>query len=318
MNRLRRIDLNLLLTLHALLLEKHVSRAALRLHKSQPAVSHALAHLRRILDDPLLIRRTGGFELTPRAAALLPTLSDTLGQLDTLLDSPQFDPAHTQRLFRLAMSDYGARILLPGLVRSLRADAPAVDLSITQASREAMLADVLDGEIDMALGVFPEQGSEEIRMHTLLMEHFACLADAHTLPERGALDMSSWLARPHILVAMRSGSDNEIDRVLNQQGLKRRIAVTLPHWGVANDLIVGTDLILTVARCSLDAIDHDSQIKIFTPPIEIQPFAFQMIWHKRRDADAAHSWFRNLIMHTVSENLKFRNHSKRERSCTWK
>jgi len=299
-NKLRQIDLNLLLTLHALLLEKHVSRTALRLHKSQPAVSHALAHLRRILDDPLLVRRPGGFALTPRAAALLPTLTDTLGQLDALLDPPQFDPARTQRLFRLAMSDYGARILLPALVRRLRNCAPAIDLSVTQASREAMLADVLDGETDMALGVFPGQIADALRMHTLFAEHFACLADAQSLPKNGMLDLESWLARPHVLVAMRSGADNEIDRALSYQGLKRRIAVTLPHWGVANALIAGTDLILTVARRSLDTLGHDPRIKIFTPPVEIKPFAFQLVWHQRRDADPAHGWFRNLVMRTVA------------------
>jgi len=300
MNNLRRIDLNLLLALHALLLEKHVSRAALRLHKSQPAVSHALAHLRRILDDPLLVRRSGGFELTPRAAALLPTLTDTLGQLDALLDPPQFDPARTQRLFRLAMSDYGARILLPDLVRKLRSRAPAIALNVTQASREAMLAEVLDGEIDMVLGVFPGQIADELRMHTLFVENFACLADAKSLPEHGMLGMESWLARPHVLVAMRSGADNEIDHALSFQGLKRRVAVTLPHWGVANDLISGTDLILTVARRSLEGIDHDRRVKIFTPPVEIKSFDFQLVWHKRRDADVAHCWFRDLIAQAIT------------------
>src|SRR5699024_2722578 len=172
MNKLRRIDLNLLVTLHALLLEKHVSRAALRLHKSQPAVSHSLAHLRRIFDDPLLVRQSGKFELTSRAAELLPALTGALEHLGALLEPPEFDPAKAHRLFRLAMSDYGARVLLPRLIRSLRIIAPSVDLAISQASRESMLADTIDGEIDMALGVFPGQASNELRMQTLFQERF--------------------------------------------------------------------------------------------------------------------------------------------------
>jgi len=300
MNILRRIDLNLLVTLHALLLEKHISRAALRLHKSQPAVSHALAHLRRIFDDPLLVRRAGKFECTPRAVALLPTLTDALGQLGALLDPPRFDPAHAQRLLRLAMSDYGARVLLPDLVRKLRTLAPGVNLVITQASREAMLADVLDGETDMALGVFPDRTPDALRAQTLFVERFICLADASTLPEQGALDLDSWLARPHVLVAMRPGIDNEIDRALHRQGLQRRIAVTLPHWGVANALIANTDLILTVAQRNLDAIGHDPRLKVFMPPLAIAPFDFTLIWHPRRDADAAHRWLRQLISGSVS------------------
>lgn len=301
MNNLRRIDLNLLVTLHALLEEKHISRAALRLHKSQPAVSHALAHLRRLFDDPLLIRRSGKLELTSRAAELVQPLTDALGQLGTLLEPPPFDPTRAQRVFRLAMSDYGARVLLPGLVRTLRTLAPGVELSVSQASREAMLANVLDGETDMALGVFPDRAPDELQTHTLFVERFACLADASTLPENGRLDQEAWLARPHVLVAMRTGTDNEIDRALDREGLSRRIAVLLPHWGVANELIAGTDLVLTVARRSLEHIGHDPRLGTFDPPLMIEPFDFKLIWHRRRERDPAHNWLRQMILHVVND-----------------
>lgn len=302
MNKLRRIDLNLLVTLHALLLEKHISRAALRLHKSQPAVSHSLAHLRKLFDDPLLIRRSGKLELTTRASELMQPLTDSLDQLGALLDPPQFDPTRAQRTFRLAMSDYGARVLLPGLTRSLRTIAPGIDLVVNQASRESMLADVIDGETDMALGVFPGQNSDKLRMRTLFVERFACLADASTLPESGVLDLDAWLARPHVLVAMRSGNDNEIDRALAREGFNRRIAMILPHWGVANELIAGTDLILTVARRSLESVGVDSRLRVFEPPLAIEPFDFDLIWHQRREGDPAHSWLRRMIMRAANND----------------
>src|SRR5436309_288049 len=117
MDDLRRIDLNLLLTLHALLTEQHVTRAAVRLHKSQPAVSHALAQLRDIFDDPLLVRRENGLTLTARARDLLGPLDDALGQLNGLVGESTFDAAHARRCFRLALSDYGARSVLPALMR---------------------------------------------------------------------------------------------------------------------------------------------------------------------------------------------------------
>src|SRR5690606_33215975 len=136
MDELRRIDLNLLLTLHALLAEKHVTRAALRLHKSQPAVSHSLAQLRSHFDDPLLVRRDARLALTARAQALVQPLQEALSSLNALLAAPQFDPAVVRGRFRLALSDYAARILLPPLVRHLRQHAPGLDLAISQASRE--------------------------------------------------------------------------------------------------------------------------------------------------------------------------------------
>lgn len=154
MDDLRRIDLNLLLTLHALLAEQHVSRAALRLHRSQPAVSHALAQLRELFGDPLLVRRGGRLQVTARAQALVEPLQQALEQLDGLLGSPGFDPQRAQRSFRLAMSDYGARVVLPGLMRLLRNEAPGIDLIVSQGSREAMLGQLFDGEADLALAVF--------------------------------------------------------------------------------------------------------------------------------------------------------------------
>ncbi|MEN5059584.1 LysR family transcriptional regulator [Luteimonas sp. TWI1416] len=296
MNNLRRMDLNLLVTLHALLSERHISRAALRLHRSQPAVSHALAHLRRLFDDPLLVRRAGKLDLTERASALVQPLTEALEQLGALLDPPAFDPASARRTVRLAMSDYGARVLLPGLARTLRSQAPGIDLVVSQASRESMLADIIDGEIEMALGVFPGRHPEPVRRHTLFVEDFASLADTSTVPPSGTLDRQAWLARPHVLVALRAESDNEIDRALARDGLHRRVAMTLPHWGVANDLIAGTDLILTVARRNLDSVAADPRLRIFAPPLAIPPFDFDLIWHQRRERDPSHTWLRDTVM----------------------
>ncbi|KMW47513.1 LysR family transcriptional regulator [Ralstonia insidiosa] len=297
-NPLQRIDLNLLVTLHALLNEQHISRAAVRLHKSQPAVSHALAHLRELFGDPLLVRRGGKLALTARARELSQPLEDVLDQLGALLAPPAFDAAAAQRVFRLVMSDYGARTVLPELIRRLRAEAPGIDLVVTQSTRELMPQQVLDGEVDLALGVFPSP-PPELLAEALFTDTFACAADATTLPTSGALTLKSWLTRPHALVAMRGGVDNEIDRALARLGHTRRIAITLPHWGVANDLIAGTDLVLTVARRNLDRLGGDARLGVFAAPFPIEPFTFGHLWHPRRQNDPAHQWLRRAIAEVV-------------------
>ncbi|MDD0975226.1 LysR family transcriptional regulator [Pseudomonas fontis] len=294
MDDLRRIDLNLLLTLHALLAEQHVSRAAVRLHRSQPAVSHALAQLREIFADPLLVRRGGGLQPTVRALELIQPLQEALQQLDALLSSPGFDPARARRSFRLAMSDYGARVVLPRLMRGLREDAPGVDLVVTQGSREAMLSQLFDGETDLALGVFPTL-ADPLRAEQLFEERFACLADRDRLPPRGGLTLEQWLARPHVLVAVRPGADNEIDQALAGLGATRRVALALPHWTAASEVIAGTDLILTVARRNLEGF-RQRQLRCFEPPLAIRAFAFQQAWHERREGDAAHRWLRGRVL----------------------
>ncbi|WP_396330843.1 LysR family transcriptional regulator [Burkholderia anthina] len=299
MNNLARIDLNLLVTLHALLSERHISRAAVRLHKSQPAVSHALARLREIFGDPLLVRRAGRLELTARANELVEPLNDILGRLGALIEPPAFDPSAATRVFRIAMSDYGARIVLPALVKTLRADAPGIELIVSQATREAMRMQLLDGEIDLALGVLPAL-QRDLHAEPLFVESFACVADAGRLPRRGELALDAWLARPHALVATRDGMDNEVDRALARLRRERHIAVILPFWGVANDLIAGTDLVLTVARRNLDRVRDDARLRMFEPPFPIDSFEFTQHWHERRHGDAAHVWLRQTIARVAS------------------
>lgn len=293
MNSLAGIDLNLLVVLDALLAERHVSRAAVRLNKSQPAVSHALARLRHLFDDPLLVRHGGRLEPTLRALEIAPQLSEAIGRMRSLLAPAGFDPTTERHVFRLAMSDYGAAVLLPKLMATLRGEAPEVDLIVSQASREVMASQVTEGEIDLALGVFPSHG-EGIRSSLLFTESFACLADASHLGGLPTMGLGDYLARPHVLVSLRGDVVNEIDVALAAVGKTRRICVAIPHWSVAPGLVRGTDLVLTVARRILSAADDDGLV-VFEPPFAIPPFDFEQIWHRRREGDPRHRWLRALV-----------------------
>lgn len=295
MNNLGAVDLNLLVVLDALLAERHVSRAAIRLNKSQPAVSHALARLRALFDDPLLVRHGGRLEPTARALEIAPRLTEALAQMRQLMGSQPFDPTRERHAFRLAMSDYAALVLLPHLMAVLRRQAPNVDLIISQASRDVMMSQVVDGEIDLALGVFPTL-VKDLGTALLFEEHFACLADAASLASERAMDLSTYLERPHILVSLRGDAGNEIDLALAAAGHKRRIVLALPHWSAAPGLVLGTDMVLTVARRILPRGAAAGPLAVFDPPFAIPPFAFRQIWHRRRDGDPAHRWLRDLII----------------------
>lgn len=299
MDELRRIDLNLLLALHALLAEKHVTRAAVRLHKSQPAVSHSLAQLRELFNDPLLVRKGGSMMLSARAQALIQPLENALHGLNALLEAPEFDPARARGRFRIALSDYAAHIVLPNLMRRIRREAPGLDAAISQASREAMLAQLADGELDLALGIFPE-APEEIHLQGLFAERFICLADKGVLPRDGKMDLHDWLSRPHVMLAMRPDAADEIESALAARGLKRHIALALPHWGAAISVISGTDLILTVASRAVKGRDQYTNLREFDPPLELPEFSYQQAWHARKDADPAHQWLRDAIRLSIS------------------
>lgn len=292
---LRNIDLNLLVILDALLTEKHVTRTGERLHLSQPAISHSLGKLRVLLDDPLLIRQGNDVLLSPLARSLQAPLREILSQIETLLGkSLDFDPATSQRIFHLAMSDYAAAIVLPRLLVRLRGEAPLMRLVVTQGSRHQMSEQIAQGQIDLALGVFPSLGGEIVK-EVLFEETFSCLVDGSTLGEEQSLDLSTYLARPHLQVSMDGCFNGEVDHRLADEGLQRQIAVSVPHWGATPNLIRGTDLILTVASRTLDEIPLQPGLLRLTPPLNIAPFKFVQIWHSRFSDDLAHRWLREQV-----------------------
>ncbi len=296
---LRNIDLNLLVVLDALLTEKHVTRTGARLHLSQPAISHSLSKLRVLLDDPILIRQGSEVVLSALAQNLQAPLKEILSQIEILLGkSIDFVPANSHRTFRLAMSDYGAAIVLPKLLRQLRAEAPNTTLVVTQDSRHGMLEQIAQGKIDLALGVFPNL-SADISSEVLFEETFSCLLDRSTLPANGQLDLDNYLLRPHISVSVDGCSNGEIDRLLRDEGLQRRIAVSVPHWRTAPSMISNTDLILTVATRTLDNALLDEELVSLSPPLPIPPFPFVQLWHNRFGEDPAHRWLREQVRQVV-------------------
>ena len=296
---LRNIDLNLLVVLDALLTEKHVTRTGARLHLSQPAISHSLSKLRVLLDDPILIRQGSEVVLSALAQNLQAPLKEILSQIEILLGkSIDFVPANSHRTFRLAMSDYGAAIVLPKLLRQLRAEAPNTTLVVTQDSRHGMLEQIAQGKIDLALGVFPNLIAD-ISSEVLFEETFSCLLDRSTLPANGQLDLDNYLLRPHISVSVDGCSNGEIDRLLRDEGLQRRIAVSVPHWRTAPSMISNTDLILTVATRTLDNALLDEELVSLSPPLPIPPFPFVQLWHNRFGEDPAHRWLREQVRQVV-------------------
>ena len=297
---LRNIDLNLLVVLDALLTEKHVTRTGARLHLSQPAISHSLSKLRVLLGDPILIRQGSEVVLSALAQNLQAPLKEILSQIEILLGkSIDFVPANSHRTFRLAMSDYGAAIVLPKLLRQLRAEAPNTTLVVTQDSRHGMFEQIAQGKIDLALGVFPNL-SADISSEVLFEETFSCLLDRSTLPASGLLDLDNYLLRPHISVSVDGCSNGEIDRLLRDEGLQRRIAVSVPHWRTAPSMISNTDLILTVATRTLHNALLDEELVSLSPPLPIPPFPFVQIWHNRFGEDPAHMWLREQVRHVVA------------------
>ncbi len=297
---LRSFDLNLLVVLHALITEQSVSRAALKLHLSQPATSAALKRLRSALHDPLLVRDGLQMVLTPRAEELLLPLENILGQIGTL-DTPRgFDPAIFQRTMRIATNDYGAFILIPPLMNRLQQIAPGIDLEVWEIGRDALAA-LNEGKIDLAISdgwTLKQCKATEV----LFPETFTCLVRQDHPRIRSELTFDNYLSEQHILVSARGKVPGHVDAILTQQGLQRHIRLTLPHVLAVPAAIAATDCIVTLASRIAHSLAARHNLKLFAPPIEIDGFEITMTWKPRLATDPAIQWLRSELV-SIGKNI---------------
>ena len=135
----------------------------------------------------------------------------------------------------------------------------------------------------------------DVSSDVLFEETFTCLLDRRSLADNAVLDLESYLARPHLLVSTDGNTQGEVDNVLRAQGLHRRVAVNVPHWGAAPGMIADTDLILTVATRTLDNLSYGDTLIALAPPMTVAPFNYVQVWHQRFNEDPAHRWLRDLI-----------------------
>ena len=290
---LRRIDLNLLVVLDALLSERHVSRAAQRLAMSQPAVSHALGRLRELFGDPLLVRVKSRMQLTSLALELAPKLQASLDQVRGVIGGPAFEPERSRRHFRLGMSDYGAWVVLPALLRQQQALAPGVSFGIVQEPRLETARQVAEGQLDCALGYSPASGGRARQAPVRGAFRLRLSAQPVRPPRRPVLDR--YLAARHVRVSLQDNPAEEVDSALEKRGLRRQVALTLPHFTVAPALLAGTDLVLTIAERILERLRLPEELAVCEPPLAIPRFDYVQIWRGDAEREAAGAWLREQI-----------------------
>ncbi|MEM8608091.1 MAG: LysR family transcriptional regulator [Myxococcota bacterium] len=302
---LHRIDLNLLVALDALARERNVTRAAERAGVSQSAMSHTLRRLRELFGDPLLVRGRGGMVLTPRAEALVvPLRSGLVSLARTVADPRPFEPSETQRTFRVVSPDLFDTLVLPALLQRLEVEAPGVDLSVVPTPTR--LADGLEtGDVDLAIHPvllgdkpFPlgTQVDAELQRRTLFKDTFRCFVRAgHPALSSGLLSVESYVASRHVLVSPLGEGPGAVDGFLQADGHERRVALRVPHFATALEVVAQSDLVLT-GPASLAQTASAAGVVSCPLPLEVPPHAITMMWHLRFTEDPAHRWFRDAFV----------------------
>lgn len=298
----QQVDLNLLGPLVALLDERHVSRAAVRAHMSQPAMSRALARLRETLGDELLVRGSRGYELTPRAERLQRQLAAVLPGLEVVFAAEEFDPRSAAETFRLAGTDYMVLLFGPTLFSRIFDASPQSSLTFS-TWHGAVFDDLEHGAVDLLFaGVAPPR---HLRSQYLFTEPFVCVMSAdNPLSGRSQLSLGEYLDCAHVVVNVLDGTQSAIDRHLSALGTSRLPALRVPYHFAAAPAVIGNHLVATLPERLVARSGSNSALRVVRPPAEIEPMTYSLSWHPRVHEDPAQRWLRSLVVDTVRATLE--------------
>ena len=289
-------DLNLLIVFDAVMQERSVTRAGGRVGLSQPAVSHALGRLRHMLKDELFVRTPEGMVPTPRAEQLAGPLRRALNDMQIALEPETFVPEKASRQFEIAVNNYAAVLLAPGLLTRVASAAPGVRLDLRPSGTRDVPAMLDRGELDLAVGTFDEAG-----------ERFAAaplLEDTFVLAMRPGHPALARPLSPDDLAALRyldisSGSEDAVlDEWLGSRGLSRNIAHCAPRLSAAATL-AATDMAVVLSRRLAEAWVHLYGLSVCPLPFASPVVPTGMLWHRRFDNQPAHRWLRSLVLETA-------------------
>lgn len=297
MNNLRQLDLNLLLTLDALLEEGNVTRAARRLHYSQPSVSVQLAKLRHHLKDPLLLPGPRGMRPTARAEALKGPLRQALEQLQRAVEGEgRFEAARATNTWTVAAADYGESTVVLPLLARLRELAPGTRLAVVQALPARMARQAERGDIDLALHI---TGEAPAGLHQApLFEERYVLAGRRDHPQlRRKPTLKRFCELQHVMVSPDGGGfAGATDAALEKMGLRRNVVLSVPHFLFLLEVLERTDLVAMLpARLAARA----GGLKAIEAPVPVPGYRMAMFWHERVHRDPAHRWLREQVLAVV-------------------
>lgn len=288
---IKTFDLNLLRVMVAIYDERNVSRAALAIGLSQPAMSNALHRLRKACSDALFVRSTRGMEPTALAEELIGPVREALGMLQLTLERPHgFDPKVSTRTYRILMSDAGESAVLPRLMSRLRSIAPGVQIEACRCPNDLYALQLQSGTADLAIGnlSFLRAGFYQQR---LFGDPYCCIARRRHSTIKGQLSLQQYLSEQHVSIAAGS-ADELVERALAKLRTKRKVTLRVTHYHVAVDIVEATELLATVPR---NAAHTSRSVQVLPVPLKISAADVRQFWHRRAHKDPANQWLRGVL-----------------------
>ena len=293
LEKLRQVDLNLLITFAAIADEKSVTAAASRLLLSQPAVSRALQRARGLFQDDLLVRSPKGFELTLRGRKILDELEGLLPKMERLVAPTAFDPVREKSHFHISGPDNVCTAVLPRLCRQYANGRYQVYFEFHPW--QSSIAELVEhGQLDLVLHIDDGLLPSHFQSERLYREDWIC-AVARDSGFGDSLSLKQYLLAYHIVVGTYAGVQTIPDKQLAAIGAKRNSCIRVPYFGVALQCLPGTELVLTLTSGMTSVVKRDRRLRLVKAPQELHAFHFLMAWHQRQNTDPRHLWLREAI-----------------------
>lgn len=276
-----------------------MTRAARRVGLSTPAMSHALARMRERFGDPLLVRAGRGMVLTERARKIKPVVQNLVERAEELFTAGEdFVPAALNRQYVIRMTDYVPLVLGNTFDRLVREHAPQLRLVFVPTTVDDAEA-LRHGDADLAIGRYHDL-PPELMTRKLITDRFVCvLRKSH--PQAGQrMTVKRYVALDHVLVAPRGRPTGYLDAVLRERGYERRVFRAVPSFHAAAAMVADSDYVLTLSRRVATALALTLDLAIVEPPFKLEPYAVNLVWHPRLDADPAHRWLRAMWLEAAA------------------
>ncbi len=297
---IRKLDLNLLVVFQEIYQERQISAVAIRLSLTQPAVSNALARLRKSLQDELFVRTNSGMQPTPLAERLAEPVSLALAQVQAALNVQQgFVPETSVRSFTIAMTDVGELYFMPLLVAHFAKFAPSIGVSAVRAGHINLKEELESGRIDLALGAF-EKVSSALYQRRLFRQPFVLMfRRGHALESEQVISTKRLLQEQHLIVACTENPYDRINQILAHAGMMAQFRV--PHFTAVPYIVSSTDLVVTVPQKLAESAAKPFALCYAPSPQKLPVLQTNMFWHRRFHQDEASVWLRETMAQVFGE-----------------
>jgi DNA-binding transcriptional LysR family regulator len=307
---LARVDLNLFVVFDTIYAEGGITRAGRRLNLSQPAISHALARLREIFEDPLFTRNGHTMTPTPLARGLIEPVREALRGLEvTLTKVDRFDPSSATKRFIIGMRDALESAVLAQFMRGIASSAPRIDISVVRTERRDLERELSAGTVDVALDVLLPL-PEEICRQRLGVEWLVVVARRQHPRVGATLDLDTYLMQEHISVSSRRRGLSPEDFELGRHNLRRRIRLRCQNYFAACRVVSETDLILTMPTRYARILNTQFGNRLLPFPLKVPAFDSYLYWHTNAEADPANAWLRQQLLKSFRDGTSSRRQSR--------